>query len=1651
MNRFRRKSESRSRRKGKDDGRASSVLSEAASSEAGAEGTASPSLGLPEFGDFRQSLIMPGLAKRFSLLRSEDGQLVDIETMQSHVAQQRQTGFMSASEADALLAQYRLQSQYESAQPKLPRPKRERLDWRSIEEEGSGEGSSASLHGDTASMRTSFATTNEDYTRSSLGATQQSSLLFPSTSATSAISSPAASVVSLAGSTSAASPPPLGASTMSRESSASGSSGTTYPYQYRRGANSLFGGRTLAAREIKMIKSGSNQSIASLAKSDKSRSAEGGEEEGAASPRVDGEEPSEEGSPQAVFDSPAQSPAGLPQIGVSVAGDAGDEGAEVAPSTGAAFEDGLAETGRSPSLHASEAEGFETDRVASAGDDDERDERAPAVVQLDTASPAEDGASADPTSPISPVTESDLNGLGTFNVPSPTLDYPVDGLPSPAVSDTEPVDPFYQRMTSPPLRAPPSPPVHELSCEAHSPVQPVTENTAAARSSIHSSPPASLHQSSPPLPSSSSIHSNLSRHALDCPTRDSPSPRPSIIIPARSARLRELSLETDDDAGETPSTAGVDSPSSPPMPAAYSFPIVPARNDSGTTEHVGERGGDGGAERLDVLAVDEADRTVSDRPPFDLSLGEGDVTLEEAQGEPEQAEADALDAVTAEGGMFEQDEGAGAQEDMLDFEAQEDTLEIKPAEVPLGAGAGERQSTITLESTGSSFHEALETPEGLDSEDDLLPDNRSIPVSLASSGPAGGYLSASSRPHSLGITLPDGSSPTPDAAHLLRPISVPLDRQASNELHSVLATAFRGDGADENADTSDLILQDLLIIQEKLVQSAARRAASQSLATPSSFATSDDGASLASPLEPISPLRIRKRVPSYTPPTEEQTSPARRKDSVESSSPISDLGGALAGLGLMSLTPSDLAPSSSQRQSRRASSTARRMSMGRRTSEQPRTSRMDEDGDERDSTLFGPASTHMTVQTSQTSSTSPFTNSVVTPSTTQSDAFEFSSLVGSPETGSWEDAQEHLREDSLAPGSVRTASSPQIGDSYSPVPSDHFDDAAHDTVTEPVDPAFDGVSATDSSPMLHLPSTSSATMSPVLGEAAGIDTQSFLRVPRNMPLRDPSTTTSMLIRDVRNQATLATIALKKQSPASPPTKPLNKSRSVRKLSISSPQLVSGPVNIPAVPINPAVQPPETSRFRVSRSKSRKKKDEGGKSEGLGLRFKMLLKKQHSRDQLSHLNGDEVTPFVDTAEAPERRPRISGIPITPPNQFVQQFESPSSMMTQSSDGSVPTPRQGRSPVYRPASGMRTLGEATEHSSTASGTSGSPHIASPTSSSRPSDVSSHSRTLSRGSPREPLATTRNRSSSSASHKSVRDRAPTPPPASRHRHQASVASSREAGPVPLVPAALSPPAPVAGPSTLTVPASPSLGSLASRKSSEYAGSFIDFYADGDEGDEADGPQSPYDEAALAQAYEGFDSPTMSHGRRPSLVPSVDEQLAQQHEQELTARLRPVNEFEEHPEYGNAYGAARGVSPAPTPGGEGDEVVWQVLDDLRNNRLSVVSKDSSFGFSSRDSSFALDEETSGGGDRTNAIAGMLRHRNRQRSSAGSSMPSEWDGRYPSIYFREEQALIQLGEQGGVAPEAEGRFLVRTKEVEPEVPPVPEEFRGQQVGWSRG
>lgn len=155
-----------------------------------------------------------------------------------------------------------------------------------------------------------------------------------------------------------------------------------------------------------------------------------------------------------------------------------------------------------------------------------------------------------------------------------------------------------------------------------------------------------------------------------------------------------------------------------------------------------------------------------------------------------------------------------------------------------------------------------------------------------------------------------------------------------------------------------------------------------------------------------------------------------------------------------------------------------------------------------------------------------------------------------------------------------------------------------------------------------------------------VDQISSLRVPRTMAPRNPNATQSVLIRDVRNQANIATMQLKKGPLISPSAKgSVTRYKSVKHAPISHPQLIEAPEGLAVVPISHPVSE-DHSHDHDGRSK--------GKS-GIGLRFKMLLKKQ-SRDHLRNLNGDEVTPFVEFETAPGSPPQ------TPPDQSTAQFAS-----------------------------------------------------------------------------------------------------------------------------------------------------------------------------------------------------------------------------------------------------------------------------------------------------------------------------------------------------------------------------------------------------------
>ncbi|GAA6063240.1 hypothetical protein JCM10212_000342 [Sporobolomyces blumeae] len=1844
MQRFRRRSESRKRSKGKEVERRASQVSrgseegsvrsasgstagagpgpgDATSSSAMTRSSSGTSL-LPEPEDFRTSLILPHLTARFALLRGEDGQLVDYETMENHLHAQRQTGRLTAYEVDAVLAQYKLQSAFEASKHPVPAlPKRKRIDWSNVDLEKAAEEenlriSTAALERSNSDERHSPALSRSSSHRDFLGAPSP-----VASSSNSFVSFPAAS-----GSTTTLDGP-------------FPSSHSPNPNQYtprRSGGSSLFGSRIESAKMSKSLSSNSIASVRSNASSLKSRrkiaqqeqevsrdatardskveelsqaSREGGDERtrSASGSTQDGEE--EQSSPREAgpfttatgeLSPPALSNQQLKRISRALD----------------SIEDELSQTfhrfARSASADDDELE-EEAFSPKFDGSDDDSDPAVPhrhhSFLSVPFASPLDP---TQPVSPISPITQRDLDGIDTFQaVAAPkeaTHSASDDPLPSPPVSDTEPIDPFYRTIAA---SAPhPDPPQRALP-------------TGASSATLPPSPPFAA---SVPLPTSASMSSSL--HSLSRETSRESSRVPSrLSIPAD--RHREVSTETD--ATETPSSA-------PETPGAYSFPYVPPRElvgESSELLHVPTPGG---------VVVGEADVTgISDDGPFNLSLGE----RSELRGS---------------------EDGAETQEDQEAEGDGEGDVTALAASIPLPGG---RDSLFSTSSTGSSFRDTMYETAGSDDEQEfhIDPSVRDstlldvLPPPLAASVPLPRSSSVASQLDTPTAHAFDVSpQPRPDPSNAARPRSVPLDQRPPNELLAVAASSTRS----LNGDTSDIVLEDLVFIQEALVRAAEKKQAEQDLMR--NVEDDDEGQVEAAGLvaesnETAGQTKSEDVVgrdfeddaefeggdESFGPgpqvgylddgmeslradtshdvhhaesdgdevdtegDSSVETGLDSRKGSMESgltSTGAFDFGDELAGLGLTSVPASHRA---SKRQSTRS---ARRKS------------RKSVDADA--AAMLGPGSSRMETQTSQSSSSPGVTNSAITPSTSQSDAFEFSSIAASPDVALWAEDRDAIFEGQAANDNDDKRSSRSLRVSRSPGMQDlsfDNDEDENGTGDEAEDPQAEARVAAEaeaqdetartSAELEATPAESQAPQPVALGEPLQLDGESFLRVPRNMPRRDPASTPSMLIRDVRNQATLATFALKKNNAASPPSRALSK-KSVRKGSISSPQLVSGPVDMPTVPILNPDQASDSPRNKASRSKSRRDKDadaEGSKSRGFGSRFKMLLKKQ-SRDHLS-LNGDEVTPFSDFGAADTARASTGGPPpITPPNQDTARFASrtpefpetpqddPTTPLARSTSPRAPTRRPPppallsaveevaekpsptldstkqleRSPITSPVPSMVSGMEGRGLTRLVSRFRGSPSIGSrgdvegtsprpspqrspmapvadedaraaspvprfrtsaikdeafglglglqestrsPASygassrSSRPSEAltelppvedtaplsfgrnsqsvqrtSGHpvrastesmyqlreaaedlglppdkvqelvdsayaqSPTTSHGHSGSIGSTHGHRSTSSASHarrrsstsqthpdgasgfhgrgpsdfsisghrrkgstsssRSVRDRPPTPPPGSGHRRKASIASSREAGPIPDLPSTYSrstlPPSSstgsrlsVSGP-PLEAPASPSLGSLlSSHRSSHYANSFLDYYARDD-----------YDDEPLPAS----DSARSGLAGAPS-------------------------EGEVEGDHGDRTFQADEAS------GEHDgEIVWQVLDDLRNNRLSILSKDSSLGFDSRDSSFEVDHaagETST--DRANSIANLLRHRDRKKSDA-SLPPFQAGGRFPSIYVRDEQKLLALGQHGGVAGEQEGRFFVRPKEfgdaedVAPPLPPMPQDYR---------
>lgn len=147
------------------------------------------------------------------------------------------------------------------------------------------------------------------------------------------------------------------------------------------------------------------------------------------------------------------------------------------------------------------------------------------------------------------------------------------------------------------------------------------------------------------------------------------------------------------------------------------------------------------------------------------------------------------------------------------------------------------------------------------------------------------------------------------------------------------------------------------------------------------------------------------------------------------------------------------------------------------------------------------------------------------------------------------------------------------------------------------------------------------------------------RLARNSPRRDPTIRQSLLVRDVRNQANAATMALRK-SPISNNLAggKLIKSKSIKNLSISEPIFVSGPSDIPAVPIINSQM-----GHGYTEGHSRKKSSQGSNGGGMGFKFRLLVKK-NSKENMG--GNEEITPFVgEFEEAKNLTP-----PFTPPSAF-----------------------------------------------------------------------------------------------------------------------------------------------------------------------------------------------------------------------------------------------------------------------------------------------------------------------------------------------------------------------------------------------------------------
>ncbi|GAA5882215.1 hypothetical protein JCM3774_000965 [Rhodotorula dairenensis] len=1649
MNRFRRKSDARTRpSKPNNDSNAAaagSVNADGSTTPAGEP----PTVQLPNADEFRTSLILPNLMRRFSLLRGQDGQLVDYDTIQTHLAIQRQTGRLTAYEVDAVLEQYKWQAGIASATLSPSLPKRKRIDWSLVPDEAAfldslSQSSGGPDAGSTAasSSRTS-SNINIDETQSSLSSSVTRSRLPPPVphldfSGTS---------LSLGGDAGGdgggwhnTSPlEPTKSVPLSREPS-SGAASTASQPRVKRGTNGFFGARAHDARELKILRSTSSHSLEPS--SITSTTTKGADEASMHETALGGASPSLETDSPDPHD-PAQTPI-----------------------------DNTEPPLRNCPTASSDAP---PPRVLHDGDEEVP---APRSGHVDPAEPV-----CPPRSPTTPLSKKQLrrisHALDAIEVELAKTFARLSGTTE--QDEEEGVDRGgLSRLEADDAGTATSPAAARDSGE-NADEGALVDNRSSE--DIESASLADVPRSPPEVITASP---STEHEMFDLADASAGTVPPSPISPITESDLRGIGT-FDSTAPRADFDAMIDT--SALSDAEELDPFWTHQTSPDTAGPSGEAYSKIGRGRSGALP---AAITIPPRPEELAGVSVETETSDQGQhaDDPSQAVPAALDS-------SEHDAPTGAG-------GGPPSPETRERERTSAAESLARESFASLRSMGSSFH-AIDMARPQSDEDCPLSIQAAPSVAPPSTAgdPASQPYGEDTLPRLQRLSAVLAAHPSASA----RPASLPFDRRPAEELLQVLAAATKRLSASDAGAKQYLTYEDVLAIQDRLVQKAATERAATAITSEADAsagdATTQDIARSSAPDLPLQGYPV-----------------------------VSDGGDEaveqLAGLGLDDFASTDFTQPSPQQADAGAFSDAVEPSSGSSA------------GKPSPASVRSPTSIAMTAENSQRTYDSNVTLSSARSgvTTSPSDAFEYSSLVttrtdqhGSPLFLVANAADDKSPLESEVAGA--SASSP-----YTSATNEHPSKSGETL------PAGKAEAIGDRS---DLPNDERATPGPRTDSPGELTTHSTpptavlaRRVPRRTPAPDRSGATSILVRDVQTQATLATNALKNHDPGSSPTHPLRK-KSVRKNSISSPQLVSGPINIPAVPIaSPKIlAEANASRAYTSPGASspvlrRQRSVSDSKSKGLGSRFKRLLSKREGGSK----HGADAGIASDTTK-PARPSRVGTAPITPPNQATARFDSPQdsspqtpSTVMSSPGGSTPrsSPRKKPLPSTVFPSKRSSLSQLQTSSPAQAATDGrerGPSTSQAFSSLQEEsmvgaggaddaadaikDRPGHPTSFTRVAPLSPRRTGSRQDSSRTqsptsplSFRSGADRsghysrdsvesmlrfrqaaeglgldpdrvqelvssayADSQPGSGAHGYSGSISSSNGGRTTLESPdhwirnreASHGSNATAAGPSgnrnggahgrdSSDVSVSSEQQALADRAASSSEERRTSFsaarFADA-------GASRPFmltvpDRRDFSDSLAGPRSPgvesTTSRQSSSDYASSFLDYYA--HEEGETDNEGPFNlstgsTFDPRGAESIRFSVADGSEAQPTgASGPSEEVVWQVLDDLRTNRFSGASHGSSFAFGSHDSSNGADDPAA-----VDQLGPLLRHRDRKRSSA--SLPSDWDRtRFPSIYLREEQALIELGQQGGVAPDENGRFLIRPKLDAPAVPPLPVEYRDQ-------